>query len=301
MSTLAVVLVDYKTTERTVAYVREELAKVKCPMRIVIVDNASSTEARAMLTQELGAVSVDAAEPKADAQARIVVADAGGNLGFARGNNLGAEIARQLWQPDFLLFSNNDIRFVQDDVAEYLIDVLEREPEAGIAGPDIVGLDGRRQSPAPYMPFWDNHLLKGISRLWLSDEARRKRYHLNYAAQAEEGYHYRILGGFFMARAKDFFRCGGFDPKTFLFYEEMILAERLSAIGRGVYWTPQRQVVHEHSATIGRHVRQKQKERIALQSELYYYRAYRHYARLNLLLGKAWIRLSNLKKAFLNK
>lgn len=301
MSTLAVVLVDYKTTERTICYVREELSKVSCDMHIVIVDNGSSPEARRMLTEELGVVSIDAKAPAADAAARIVVADAGGNLGFARGNNLGAEIARQLWQPDYLLFSNNDIRFVQRDVAEYLIEVLERESEAGIAGPDIVGLDGRRQSPAPYMRFWDNHLLKGVSRLWLSDAARRKRYHLDYAAQAEEGFHYRILGGFFMARAADFFRCGGFDPKTFLFYEEMILAERLRTIGRGVYWTPQRQVVHEHSATIGRHVRQKTKERIALESELYYYRTYRHATRLSLLLGKAWVRLSNLKKAFFNR
>lgn len=298
---LAVVLVDFKSTERTITYVREELSKIAAEKRIVIVDNAADTSAQALLCRELGAVMFDVQSPETAAAADIVVVDAGSNLGFARGNNLGAETARSLWHPDHLLFSNNDIRFVQPDVVDYLIAKIDATPNAGIIGPDIVGLDGGRQSPAPYLSFWANHLWKGISRLWLGKTARRKRYGLDYAAQAQEGFHYRILGGFFLARATDFFACAGFDPATFLFYEEMILAERLRAIDRGVYWTPQRQVVHEHSATIGRYVRQRTKEKFAIDSEVYYYRKYRRYSRFSLFLGKCWIRLSNVKKELMGR
>lgn len=298
---LAIVIVDYKSVERTLRYVREELAKISAEKRLVIVDNASDAAARQKLCAALGAREVGVVGSDDAVACDAVVVDAGGNVGFARGNNLGAEVARRLWQLDYLLFTNNDIRFVEPDVVDYLTGVLAAHPDAGIAAPDVVGTDGRRQSPAPYWPFWANHLWKDVSRLWLTEEARRKRYALDYAEQAQEGFHYRVLGGFFLARAADFQACGGFDPATFLFYEEMILSERLRAVGRGVYWTPQRKVIHEHSATINRHVHQREKEKLALKSELYYYRNYRHYSRLSLLIGKWWITLSNWKKSLFRK
>ena len=60
----------------------------------------------------------------------------------------------------------------------------------------------------------------------MSLKRKQMRFNLNYAQNAQEGYHYKVMGSFFMLRAKDFFDCGEMDPHTFLFAEETILTER---------------------------------------------------------------------------
>ena len=85
------------------------------------------------------------------------------------------------------------------------------------------------------------------------------------------------MGSFLMVRTEDFFRAGCFDEHTFLYAEEPILSERLSAIGKRCWFCPSVTVVHEQGAVIGHSFRKKEADRMQFSSMAYYYRRYKGY------------------------
>lgn len=260
---IAVVVVNYHSEDRTIAFVKDELSKIKTPHVVLIVDNGSTKESEEALRSSF----------REDDPA-VVIIPSKENLGFARGNNLGVEYARNSFHPDFILFSNNDIRFVEDDLVERLISKLSDVSDAAVIGPKVVGLDGRLDSPSPFSSFFDRHVLLYWSNLFWSQKKRTEKLNLDYSENAKEGFHYLVSGCFFLVRAADYYSCGGMDPNTFLYGEEMILSERLKSIGKGVYYFPEVSVRHEHGATTGRYYNRVKIRKMVLESEIYYYRTY---------------------------
>jgi len=251
---IGVVIINYHSEALTAAFVREECAKIAAPHRIVVVDNDSRGEL--------------------ELPAEVTVLPVRENLGFAKGNNLGAEWLRDHWEPDFILFANNDIRFSSEDVVDRLAARLSELPEAGVIGPEVVGLDGQRQGPEPFMTFAERHLLPYWGNLLYRREKLDRKLHRDYAASAEEGAHYRVTGAFFMVRAADFFAAGMFDPATFLYGEEAILSERMKAVGRCVWFYPAVRVIHEHGATTRSYYSRVAIRSMKFESESHYFRTY---------------------------
>ena len=89
-----------------------------------------------------------------------------------------------------------------------------------------------------------------------------------------------------------------FDSSTFLYAEEKILAERMKAIGKGIYYDPSVSVIHAHGSTTKKYAKNKilkwQKD-----SNLYYYRVYRHTPNRVLFMAKLTNSLVRLKKRLL--
>ena len=269
---LGIVIVSYQSDERTVAFVREELSKVGIPHQTVIVDNGASPEEAEALGARLPGIQVIAA----------------GNVGYARGNNLGARWLREHVRPDWILFANNDIRFESDRVVETLTETLAAHPEAGVVGPEVVGLDGLRQSPEPYMGLWKRYVWMYLSSPFLSLKRKQKVFDLDYPAQAQEGFHYKLSGSFLMVDAEAFFRVGMFDENTFLYAEENILSERLDAIGKGCWFCPSVRVIHEHGRTVNAHFRSRETALMQFRSMAYYYTRYKGYSCLSVVLAR-WV------------
>ena len=269
---IGIIIVSYGDPGRTVRFVKEECAKVAAEHRVVVVDNGGVEFSTELLQKGLG--------PDA------VVLPAGGNIGFARANNLGAGYAIRELGADLLLFVNNDIVFTDADVADRLAARLPAIPEAGMIGPKVVGLDGRLQSPEPFRSFACQHLLPYWGKLFMSRRALDEKLQRDYAEKAAEGPHYRLMGSIFMMRSADFEACGGMDPGTFLFAEEAILSERLKRIGKCVWYDPSVQVLHEHGATIGKHFNQVKRRRMRLESDAYYYRKYIGLSHLQLFAAR---------------
>lgn len=260
---IGVIVINYHSEERTERFVREELSKISSEYAVVVVDNGSSNASEASLLEAF----------KGSDQT-VFIAPSQENLGFAKGNNLGAEVARNQFNPDYLLFVNNDIRFESEDVVDRLAGKLKEIPEAAVIGPKVKGLDGRLQSPEPFITFWNRHIWLYWSNLFLSKERKRKALREDYSENAEEGFHYRVSGSMFLMSAKAFFDCGGMDPNTFLFSEEMILSERLKRIGMKVYYYPDVNVVHEHGATVSESYNERRVRDMRFRSECYYYKTY---------------------------
>lgn len=272
---LGIVVVSYHSDDRTVSFVTKELPKIRVPFKVVIVDNGASPEEAEALAKRLPNVKVLRAE----------------NGGYAKGNNLGAEWLRENVSPEYILFSNDDISIRSESLMEVLLDRCVHHPEIGAIGPEVVGLDGVRQSPEPYIGLWKRYFWMYVSSLFLSRERKRRVFDLDYPSRAQEGVHHKLSGSFILVDAASFFQAGMFDEQTFLYAEENILSERLSAIGRTCWFCPSVRVVHEHGKTINDHFRDKSRSLLQYDSMAYYYRAYKGYSRFETVVVRILFRI----------
>ena len=257
---LGIVIVNYQEYDRTERFIREELSRIGMPFKLVTVDNGGDPAQAESLRQQTGCEVIVRA-----------------NDGFAAGCNAGAKVLCSNPDIDVLLFTNNDIHLASDDVVRRLIEKLEEYPSIGIIGPDIIGTDGKRQSPEPYMGLWKRYVWMYLSTPFLSREAKRRIFQLDYSEQATEGECYRVMGSFFMCPREAWVQAGGMDPHTFLYAEEPILSERMLRAGRKAYYLPSVTVIHEHGSTIKKHLDGRKSAWLQFQSNAYYYRTYKGY------------------------
>ena len=276
MNVIAIV-VSYKNEEMTCHFVNDELSKLKEVTHVVIVNNSASTDSDELLHKGIvGAELIR--EGQEYSGSKIVVLPTKGNQGFARGNNQGAEFARKYMSPDYLLFTNDDILITDVEVIGKLIEKLDSDDRIGAIGPRIRLKDSDApQGPIPYSNPWKRYFLPYAIPLPFS--WYRKYMEQGYMENAKEGFHYVIIGCFFLMRVSDFFSIGMMDPNTFLYREEECISERLQKqLGKQAYWYPQTDVIHLKSVSTKKNESKGVSvNRIMQESDLYYYHAYHHY------------------------
>lgn len=280
---LIIIIVNYKNENKTIEYIQSELVKISIPYKVVVVNNAATDETNAILKAGLQAPLITDINSQIDDACPYYIVAHADNLGFAKGNNLGADFARNHFSFEYILFSNNDIRFIDSNVVERLILKLDESPaNVGGIGPAVLGLKGEHQSPIIYLSFFTKWFLGMWVTPYLSSRLREKIYKLdrdNY----EEGIHYAIMGSFILLRSDDFFQCGCFDPHTFLYGEEVILAERLLRINKHFYYYPQVQILHDHGMTISQYYSKYNRAKMQFQNDVYYFKTYRGLQEINRL------------------
>lgn len=257
---LGIIVVNYREYERTERFIREELSRIRLPYRLVVVDNGNDAVRAEALRERTGC--------------QVVVRE---NDGFAAGCNAGAAAVCADPGVDVLLFTNSDLHLQTEDVVDRLVDKLKEHPDIGIIGPEIVGKDGKRQSPEPCRGLWKQYVWMYLSTPFLSRKAKRRIFALDAAEAAVEGYCYRVMGSFFLCPRKAWEEAGGMDAHTFLFAEEPILSERMLGVGYKAYFLPSVTVVHEHGSTIRKHLDSKRASWLQYQSNAYYYKTYKGY------------------------
>ncbi len=293
---LGVVLVNYKGSTDTLECL-ESLLQSDIPIRVVVIDNASGDgSVERIIDWASGAVpweapdkrpvplatppldkplairvlDADAAAAQAPGEERLAVVNAGGNLGFAGGNNLG--IRHLLLDPAieaFWLLNNDTV--VEPSAARALLATVRAEPQAGMIGtvirfynaPDTVqalggmtfnpltgasaGIHGNRPFKAP----WDGRAA---------------------ARQAA-----CVLGASLTATRRFVETVGLMSETYFLYFEEMDWALRnrgrfTIGLARGAI------VYHKHGGSIGSSAtkggRSAQSEYWLLRARLLFYRRY---------------------------
>ena len=271
---LGIVVVSYHNPAMTIRFVKNELTKLKMQYTLVIVNNDSSMSKSLDLAEKCGVSFVDDdINGKVPNNSSYLIWSPG-NLGYAKGNNKGVAFLNRIGGYTHFLFSNDDIEIKDSDILEKLWAVMDSHPRIGIVGPRIVGLDGREQSPhdcyiSPYRHIgWK--LLKPF---------RKKRKQNNIAFETACNSHpkitYWVCGAFMMVRADVFNQVGGFDTRTFLYYEEVILAEKFKNLGLGVMYVPSCCVVHFEGGS-SKNTPSKRSLQISKESSFVYYKYYRH-------------------------
>ena len=297
---IAIIIVSYKSDSLTISYIRHLSKFINSEDKIIVVNNGSTLQSSTTIAHAVNGAVINNITESAKASDVYIIRSIN-NLGFAGGNNLGAEFARLHFQPKFLLFSNNDIKIQDVDTIQQLAFKLMENQDIGIIGPRVIGVKGELLSPEPYISFWSRYVIKSVGYHFISKQKLIKKLRLDYRENRKEGYVDKVMGSFFLVNADYFFECGMMDTKTFLYYEEFILTERMKKIGKNVYYLPSVSVLHEHGKTIKKFNSYLRMEKYNLQSGIYFYRNYKKTNWLTIIIGSCIYRMFNYYIALKNK
>ena len=223
MPRLSIIIVTYNSRADIEACLRSVTdAKITIDREVVVVDNASADGTVEYLRERWPGV-------------RVIVA--GGNLGFARANNLGI---RQTFSELVLLLNPDTV--VQPGVVEALIAALERHPDVAVVGPRIVDAAGHAElsfgrmiSPVAELR---QKLLVSASRSMpllrgLVERMTRRTRHVDW-----------VSGACLLARRADLEAAGLFDERYFLYTEDVDLCAEIRARGRRVLFLAEAEIIH---------------------------------------------------------
>jgi GT2 family glycosyltransferase len=165
------------------------------------------------------------------------------NIGFGRSNNLGFERVTG----EALLLLNPDTE-LQPGAVDALLTGLQQVPDAGLIGARLLNSDGSLQFasvhplPTPWNAAWDCDWLR---RRWWS---RKGRWNATtpFVVQA-------VSGACMMMRAATFRELGGFDPRFFMYAEDMDLCFRIHKSGMRVCHAPQAVLIHHGGGSSSTH------------------------------------------------
>jgi GT2 family glycosyltransferase len=225
---VSVIMVVYRTGQA----LEESLACVlRDPLvdELVVVDNGSS-DCEAQTLRRL-----------ADRDGRVTLLSGHGNVGFARGANLGARRAKG----DLLLFLNPDA-FLQPGCVAELVREIEDRPVPCIVGSRVLNADRTEQRGARRGDITPVSALLSLSGLAHKIPGWR-RFEVHWEADAlpdQPAPAPTISGACFCMRREDFEAMAGFDEKYFLHVEDVDLCWRVRREGGTVLFHPKAEVIH---------------------------------------------------------
>lgn len=172
---------------------------------------------------------------------RVVLVEGHGNIGFARGANLGARTAKG----DVLIFLNPDA-FLQPGCVAELTREIEGRPVPCIVGGRVLNFDRTEQRGARRGDITPVTALLSLSQLTARIPAlRRFEVHWESDAAPERASPVpTISGACFCMRREDFDAVQGFDEGYFLHVEDVDLCWRVREQGGTVLFHPKAEVVH---------------------------------------------------------
>ena len=219
---LAVVLVNYRRTDDTLACIASVQRSSFTHVRIYVVDNSPD--------ESLGAAMHRTCPG-------IPVLHAGRNLGFAAGNNLGMRRALEDGC-DAILLLNNDTE-IDAGALEALMAALDGEPSAGIVGGKIL----YHASPERIWfagGFFDFHAGSG------GHTGIGETDHGQYDTRRECTF---VTGCCLLIRRSVMERIGLLDESFFAYLEDVDYCARARAAGYRIIYEPLARVYHKVSAT----------------------------------------------------
>jgi N-acetylglucosaminyl-diphospho-decaprenol L-rhamnosyltransferase len=222
MGPVAAVVVNFNAGEHLGICLRS-LREAGVDERIV-VDNASSDNSRRWAAL-------------ADPGHRWI--DSGANLGYGRAANLGAATtgARAL------LICNPDLEVGAGAVAA-LATRLDLEHDLGLAGPLVRNPDGTIYPSARTFPDLVDAIGHGLLGAVAPGNRFTRRYRLLDWDHEEAARVDWVSGACFLVRREAWDAVGGFDPRYFMYLEDVDLCWRLGKLGWGVGYEPGAEVVH---------------------------------------------------------
>ena len=243
-------------------------------MRYLLVDNASVDNS----LESLAKVCPEA----------LLIANAH-NVGFGRANN---QLVEHL-QGKYALLLNTDA-FVAADTLSKTLDYMEAHPDCGVLGVRLVGREGDLQPSCRYFPTPLNVFVArtGLARFFpwvkmVDDMA------WDHASVRECDW---LPGCYYLIRREVIDRVGLFDPRYFLYYEEVDHCKRVKQAGWKVVYYPHTTVVHiggESAKSVGElNAASRQISTLQIESELLYFR--KHHGLLGLAAHMLLVSLGDL-------
>jgi N-acetylglucosaminyl-diphospho-decaprenol L-rhamnosyltransferase len=202
---------------------------------VVVVDNGSADGSVARLVDRIP---------------DVVTLAPGRNLGYGAGANRGMAATTA----PYVLICNPDLAFDPGVVAA-LVEALESDPGAAIAGPLVRTSEGDRYPSARQFPSLVDAAGHAVLGLFLPSNPFTRAYQrtdLASAGLAVTPVDW-VSGACFLARRAAFEGIGGFDEAYFMYAEEVDLCWRIGRSGWRVLYVPSAAVTHLQGASTAGH------------------------------------------------
>lgn len=226
-TTVDVVIVNYNTRDRTIECIDSVAAQGIQGLSVILVDNGSSDDS---------AAAIRSAHPE------VVVIEAGENLGFARGVNLGVEHS----DADRVLLLNPDATVFPGSL-EALIGFADAHPEYGVYGGRTVRGDGSVDPSSCWgaPTLWSllcyaTGLSTAFKRSPVFDPESLGRWQRDSIREVPI-----ITGCLLMIARSDWRRLGGMDPTFFLYGEDAEFSARARRAGLRPVIVPDAVIQHD--------------------------------------------------------
>jgi GT2 family glycosyltransferase len=198
-------------------------APAETPHEIVVVDNGSTDGAPDLVRARFPGV-------------RLI--EAGGNLGFARANNLAIRQSTS----ELVLLLNPDT-LVPAGAVDRLVTLLDAQPNVAVVGPRIVDASGRAElSWGDRVTPWTERRRKALTRADQAGDSPAA------AAVERETRTARdvdwVTGACLLVRRVDAESVGLLDERYFLYMEDVDFCDAIRARGRRIRFEPSVQIVH---------------------------------------------------------
>ena len=223
----AFVILHHRTLDVSLSCL-DNLLKAAPDSPIVVVDNGSGDGSGEELRQRF-----------ADYKNVVVIIN-DQNLGFAKGNNVGYKYVKDNFDVDCVVVMNNDVIITQPDFADIIANYM-KDQHLDVCGPDVITPEGRHQNPLQRELFSTFRIIKWMLMDWIrlimlklhlferkilatytsvSNSYQRQDIDLNGITDC-------VLHGSCVAYSSDYLSKEDFAfvPVTFLYAEEMILAD----------------------------------------------------------------------------
>jgi N-acetylglucosaminyl-diphospho-decaprenol L-rhamnosyltransferase len=223
---VAVVIVNYQSYDELHACL-ESLGQACRVWPVVVVDHASDPAAAGALSSRFPDVRLLCLEQ---------------NAGFAAGINTGVRAT----DAPFLLFINPDCT-IESEACCRLVECLERNPDAGVAGPRIRNADGSIQPSARRFPDLTTAVAgrsSWLTRVLPGNPISRRNLPARDASLTSIVDVDWVSGACMLVRRKAFDAVGGMDQGFFLYWEDADFCRRLDHAGWRTLYVPAASVVH---------------------------------------------------------
>ncbi len=253
MDSIAVIILNYMTWQETLREVDAVRALLgQRAYEIIVVDNNSPNQSRDELAK------------RADGSYTFLASEKNG--GYAAGNNIGLRYAAQKGHR-YSWILNNDIVFDKPDVLEKMLGVFDRDETIAAVSPDVYAPDGylfNRNAVKPNL--WD---------MTFGMLAYKKKGRADEAAKNGWLYVYHVQGCCMLLDTHKLAAVDFMDEATFLYCEEMILAERLLKKGYRCACCSDSGIIHNHSYTVRKALSKYKYVKSNVKSFRYYLKTYR--------------------------
>ena len=243
---------------------------------IIIIDNCSPNKSG----QKLSDYYVE--------DEKVIVKVLNNNLGFAKGNNVGIDLARKTFLPKYICCLNNDTLFIDDCFFQKLEECYNKT-NASIIAPKVYLKDGNIQPIIGYLrpiSYYERALLymegNGYQGLIYKIKQRLKEFYIirafyqiiknksrnNFNPYIE--YKNIILHGCCLIFTPIFFeKLNGFNYKTFMFREEELLFLSLKINNLENVYYPKLEIKHlEDVSTDVTYKTNKEKEKFLRENQI---------------------------------
>lgn len=278
MCNILLIVLNYNDFETTIKFLKnvEGFERID---KIVVVDNNSTDNS----FEELLKYESD----------KIDVIKNNQNLGYAHGNNFGMKYAQQKYNPTYFIIANPDISFEENTI--YVMEQeLKKNSKIALVAPKMISINFPNELTAWKLPS----LLQNITSnfiIFTKIFGNSLRY-LNI--DKERTQEVEVLpGSFFMVEKVKMQEVDYFDDRTFLYFEENILAYKLKEKGYSNILINDVNYMHEHSKSIDKNINSiLKKYSILHKSKFIYNKYYLKKSFFSLIISECIFYISQLEK-----